>query len=768
MQAYESAITVHKDEFDMAENVLRQVKKSKNNELAALTKMQNEIKAHLASLDEKLEMRRMETEYRKERAIWRERKILAEIEARAKANGDLTVEGEEQLRKAATEATNDASTAQVEKNKAIAEADAVEAQYIRLRIAAGVQENTSCPFQVSGDGAGQAPGATLSGTAKGLPNTTGGAPSSPNSSSPHNRTLKKSDSSPSGAAEDPLRATAGGSGKEKSVPMGPHGAGCRCDDLTFAQPDPNAIISRFSSLEDELRHVEEQLEEQQQRLVILRQQQSLLEQKAQPRAKDAIDEDEEGEAICKSLEGQVEERKRRLEVANRKFHESRALKLELEQSLLVLFERLDNVPTPEFEATEEKTNDELARMELAELTPLLPSNWSQNLHTRILDAVNKLQLLMIEMDLEATENAGNAAAKHWKDMMEHNAIVKNLRSPQSERLSIALDPYDQAIQEVETSPHLISPSPSSIKGTSATTGSENKDKPDEYADDEFEKDVESPSTGKKSASKEKKDKSKDKDKDDLFRPPSDGEEEEEDEEEIDPEQKEMLRAAALEADRHLDAAIESLVVQNEWTIRVRPGSKGTRRPKTFIHGNLLSEAVSAFEKTWKERDTLAVTEPAKSGLVSYRSYSEVGGDAVPGDEDDEFNRNSDTAMNTTGPWGSSSSLGSTYKSRVTRFGSAAPDANTTSANIARPRARDIQKLLMLTSTVLGDEVDENLVSSINNPTANNNYTPALPCLQTTNGPGGKKANVASRAQLKKAAEALAQTATAQLSSKTKE
>lgn len=69
-------------------------------------------------------------------------------------------------------------------------------------------------------------------------------------------------------------------------------------------------------------------------------------------------------------------------------------------------------------------------------------------------------------------------------------------------------------------------------------------------------------------------------------------------------------ASVMESDRRLEATIESLVVKNEWSIRVRPGSSGASRPVKAISGKVLGEAVAAFEKTWKDIGSGAVNPDA--------------------------------------------------------------------------------------------------------------------------------------------------------------
>jgi hypothetical protein len=43
----------------------------------------------------------------------------------------------------------------------------------------------------------------------------------------------------------------------------------------------------------------------------------------------------------------------------------------------------------------------------------------------------------------------------------------------------------------------------------------------------------------------------------------------------------------VEQDRKMDATIASLIVKNEWSIRVRPGSSGPSRPVKAISGRAL-------------------------------------------------------------------------------------------------------------------------------------------------------------------------------------
>ena len=187
--------------------------------------------------------------------------------------------------------------------------------------------------------------------------------------------------------------------------------------------------------------------------------------------------------------------------------------------------------------------------------------------------------------------------------------------------------------------------------------------------------------------------------------------------------------AENESDRRLEATIESLIVRNEWSIRVRPGSgAGSSRPVKSISGKLLSEAVQAFEKTWRDVGSGAFN-PASAALGTTAS-STLASTAVAGDTSDPFSkeasqqrrRNSRIELNaafaaaaasggdaahTHGDEGAATSTGASAghgaKGKKGAQVKEPVDAN-------KPKSRDVQKFLATAAFMAGDDVEDALVS----------------------------------------------------------
>jgi hypothetical protein len=304
----------------------------------------------------------------------------------------------------------------------------------------------------------------------------------------------------------------------------------------FPQPDPQPIITRFAALEDEVRGIEEQVADYNARLALLQGQQAQLRLLNQPRAKDATDEVDRDLTEMEQLELRTEIARRALDTAAREAEEARAMKLQIEQSLSVLAERLDMLPAPLNPAAaaaavspEVAEDEEIAASILQEDADAMPSAWAKSVHSKAVSAARKLQQLMRVIDPTAAAAALHAAAGR----LQHG---------------------DPALQ-------LTSGRGSSRGGFRSAEGEDG-----EYDTKEFEEQSPSARAPAMSASASAE-----------------------------------AAEADAQADRRMDATIDSLILKNEWSIRVsRPDEEGVTRPHKAITGKALSEAVAAFEKTWKD------------------------------------------------------------------------------------------------------------------------------------------------------------------------
>jgi hypothetical protein len=573
LKAFEDSIRVHRVEQELAEGVLRQVQKSRDEELVEFHKMQVEVRKHLANLDRKLEARRLEVRTRQEKAKWRIAKLQEEMQLKAQAEGDLTEEEERAMIEKAKNLSQEASELRAEKIRVQGEADAAEAEYHRVRFAAGVS--------------GPGPETTV---------TEEGAP--------------------------------------------------------FVPPEPEPIIQRFAKLEDEVNQIEEQLADYSQRMAVLQQQQANLRLLNQPRAKDAQDEQDHDVALTLRLTERTESSKRALETAARELDVSRNLKLQLEQSVSVLLERLDMLMPIAVEGGQEgeqtlpeiSENESIASAFLSQEEASLPSPWCVALHKKAIHAVQRVQNLMRTIDVVAATNALYTATAYLqntnagKGQLEDSG--KSSTTDQSSRFAVPSG----------TSSDLSSSSSSALTMTNAPASSD-----------------------------------------------------------------EDLNAS----DRRLEATIESLIVKNEWSIRVRPGSTGNTRQVKTISGKVLNEAVQAFEKTWKDVGTGALnpgtisggTRDVTLGLSATASAlgAEDGSDPFSKSASQQRRRNSREmnlvlAGNETGAKEESVPKVDEKGAKAAKKAKEQVDAN-------KPKGRDVQKFLATAASIAGDDVEDSLLSA---------------------------------------------------------
>lgn len=607
LKAFEDSIRVHRNEQELAEGVLRQVQKSRDEETAELHKMQLEVRKHLALLDRKLEGRRLEVRARQEKAKWRLVKLQEEMQLKAQAEGDLTEEEERAMIEKAKNLSQEASDLRAEKIRVQAEADAAESEFHRVRFAAGVP------------GPGPEAGAT-----------------------------------------------------EEGAP--------------FAPPEPEPIIHRFAKLEDEVNQIEEQLADYSQRQTVLQQQLAALRAQNQPRAKDRQDEEDLDVALTMRLGERTEVGKRALEAATRELDVARGLKLQLDQSVSVLRDRVQLLALPPPPAADAAGAD-AALPEIAECEGIsaallaadyagLPSPWCRGLHKKALDAVQTLQLLMRAIDVAAAAAALRSATAYLQQGSSASAGAPAAALAGADGGSGGGDFGDAAASLAGAAGSRLS-----LGGGGGSSGG---------------------AEGGEDAA---------------------------------------AAAVALsdenESDRRLEATIESLIVKNEWSIRVRPGSGATRKT---ISGKVLNEAVQAFEKTWKDVGSGAFSAAAALGAREAPSFSAAAGaGASSGDGaaggggaggDDPFSReasqqrrrNSRIEMNAMLAAAGTPGVGAADEDLAGRSGGAVAGGGgggdekaakgkkaKEPVDVNKPKSRDVQKFLATAAAMAGDEVEDALV-----------------------------------------------------------
>jgi len=567
LKAFEDSIRVHRSEQELSEGVLRQVQKSRDEETSELHKMQLEVRKHLALLDRKLEGRRLEVRARQEKAKWRLAKLQEEMQLKAQAEGDMTEAEEREMIEKAKNLQQEASDLRAEKIRTMAEADAAEAEFHRVRFAAGVP----------------------------------------------------------------------GPGPDQHVAE---------EGAPFVPPAPEPIIQRFAKLEDEVNQIEEQLADYSQRQAVLLQQQAALRAQNQPRAKDRQDEEDVDVALAGRLSERTGVGKRALETATRELESARGLKLQLDQSVSVLRERVEMLALPEGAAAaaaaaasalpEIAESESISSALLAADAAELPSAWSRQVHKKTLDATQRLQELMRAIDAQAAASALRAATAY-------------LQSAAAGGPPAALGGVGAGAGAESASSSLV-----------ARAGSDGGSGGGEGGADGERSGADAAALAGEAAA---------------------------------------ARADENESDRRLEATIESLIVKNEWSIRVRPSSSGNSRPVKTISGKVLNEAVQAFEKTWKD---------VGSGALSAAAVAAAARD-VPG---------SAGGLGLSGGGGGDDGLQQAAAPQLAEEEKAAEGGEKAKGkgkakepvDVNKPKARDVQKFLATAAAMAGDDVEDALVS----------------------------------------------------------
>ena len=314
----------------------------------------------------------------------------------------------------------------------------------------------------------------------------------------------------------------------------------KVEEDTFARPDPEPIINRLAQLEEEIHSIDETLRENVALLQIQQQQRGVLSVIKQPRATDALDEvDQEVDAIAR-LQARTEDAKRSFEASHRDLESTRSLRLHLEQSLASLGERVGALPPLHAQPpnTPAERAYERALAELEAVTDRMSSAWARKQSRAALELMRRMHKLVQTVDPMAGAAGALAASDAWERSETGAAAALARPAEQAELGALSREGGGGG-----------------GAGGAEDEGGEGGEElsPEERAAQEAERAA--------------------------------------------AEQHEALQQAAT--DKRIEATIESLLVQNEWSVRVRPGSSGPSRPFRSITGKTMTDAVAAFERTWR-------------------------------------------------------------------------------------------------------------------------------------------------------------------------
>ena len=502
-----------------------------------------------------------------------------------------------------------AAELRTEKLRVQAEADAAEAQFHRVRFAAGVY--------VSGITASSASSSSCTSSSSSLPGGSTLLAPAPGGAGASQANLAAAAQPPStlcsvGGAVPPLPGAAGTARGAGGVAAEASVADLEVDEILPAA-DAAPIIARFALLEEEVQHVEETLVDYSGRLGVLQGQLAALRSLSQPKARDAGDESEVDLGVQDALTARAEAAQREAEHTRTEAEEARALKLAVEQSVSALSDRLSILPAPEPRVAQrdpsptggagggggsdsegEGEGDTTARFAsikkearrlLARDFDSVSSPWAASLHCKLAAAAARLEQLVRDLD-EATAKRHYAHAVAWLrevtragsyDTPDGNDAPRGTGKPipsphaRTRANSIALTLFGG--------------------GAGAPTASTPKQQPQQPAED-------GASSGWSSAAVS------------------------------DSSVPSWMTANAVTTSsllgapddpehRALQATIEALVTRNGCAVRVRPGS-GSRSAKS-VSGKAISEAVHAFERSWKEGPGREETEADATPTLATRS-----------------------------------------------------------------------------------------------------------------------------------------------------
>lgn len=378
-KAFEEALALNRHELQLKLNVVLNVLKSRDDEVGELQRMHKTVQMELADMDRKLEARRHEVALRQEQARLRNQR--REAEARAGLSGDvhaLTAADIRELQERAEALETELASARAAKVRAVNEADAAEADFNKIRFAAGVLTTDSGEHPVGDD-------ADMSASA----------------------------SSTESAGVD-VRPSL-----EESI--GEH--------ADFPVPDVAPLLDRFSHLEVEMRQIEEQVNDYGQRYKVLRYREAQLQAIKQPKARDEQDEAEDDEVLLTdALRARGAAAKRAAEAAANDLKEAEAVKLQLQQSIQLLSQRLDNINAA---VPAELDPDDAYNANLEEVHAMMsadavriPSEWCHNLHEKLISTVASILRLQRAVDPDVV--ADNVAdTRVW---LESQRLVRSRRA----------------------------------------------------------------------------------------------------------------------------------------------------------------------------------------------------------------------------------------------------------------------------------------------------------------------------------------------------
>jgi len=425
----------------------------------------------------------------------------------------------------------------------------------------------------------------------------------------------------------------------------------------FTPPETAPILARFNALGDEMRSIEEQIIDYNSRVAVLTGQLGVLRRLAEPRARDEEDEAERDVAAVPALRERAAVARRSLEAAAREAEDGHDLRMKVEQSVAVLAERLANFAPPYLGAG---AGGGGAGGGGAGATPAQAET----------DA----------MAMALLAEAGRAAPTAWARGV-HARLTGAVRSLTA--LMRVMDPAGTSAALGRAHARLalaMGASPDDVAAVTSFAPAGGAGAPA------------GGSEGGAAASAAA-----------GGAPRDDGEGGGEDAGEGDD-------GGEVEQDRKMDATIASLIVKNEWSIRVRPGSSGPSRPVKAISGRALAEAVQAFERTWKEASAGGGGGGGGGAGGSASDYQIAGrdGDNYSKEASRQRRRNSRIELETAyvsaavaPPVG-----GGGDDDDGAPGGPGGPGGKGKKGESAKPKTKDITRFLATAASMAGDDVDE--------------------------------------------------------------
>ncbi len=470
----------------------------------------------------------------------------------------------------------------------------------------------------------------------------------------------------------------------------------------FVPPDPSIIVDRFAQLDQDMGVIRDVIAEHSARLALLQQQQGVLNALAQPLAKDSSSSSSSAGAaevksdeieVMNSLLKRIESMKRSLQSSTGELEKARSIKLHLEQSLSNLNGRVGSLVMPTISSgLESEERFGVTVDEMDTAVDSLPTSWARQQASTVTSLVRKFHLLMLAIDGDV---AGTCAVR-MSDKWERSALGTE---------AVSKRPVDDG-------------SKAAARAAAVAAALAKAQEDAEDAEDAGQAFIPAPIQA--------------------------------------PEPEVMIDAEeARVMEEKLNATIESLIVSNEWSIRVRPGASGSAVTRN-ISGKALTEAVAAFEKTWRdgmsaestlERATTAsrMTETqmkSSASTIAADPFSAEGAAARRKSVSNELAAAYSVAATAAGANESKSDFRNDLVRRrafnarkkicVCGPGSLTPPqpkftaplpqvakarAAAASTEATKPKARDIQRYLAIASAMVGDDFEEGFQASLAPPAA---------------------------------------------------